>query len=240
MVKNAKKNPAASTQRHLKIAEIRDNTIVLKNGGLRAILKTSSINFNLKSEPEQNAIIYSYQNFLNTLEFPIQIVIRSQKLDIDKYIEDLKVIGEKQQNKLLQRQTFEYAEYIQKLVEYADIMDKEFYCIVPFDPYRVEKKSFIEKILEKFKTADSVAEIKRRHKEFEDLKKGLTQRVNIAKTGLENCGLRTEQLNTQQLIELFYKIYNPLTSRGEKIKDNLQEFSIQSDEDRDNTKKQQR
>src|SRR3989338_9424967 len=118
-----------STQTHLRIAEIRDNVLILKNGGMRAVLRSSSINFNLKSEEEQNAIIYSYQGFLNSLEFPIQILVRSKKLDIDDYIEQVKKLGDKQENKLLQEQTYEYAQYIKRLVEYAEIMEKEFYVI---------------------------------------------------------------------------------------------------------------
>src|SRR3990167_4119128 len=91
-VRQKKNSSAARTQLHLPIAEIKDDIVVLKNGGLRAVLKTSSINFNLKSEEEQNAIIYGYQNFLNSLEFPIQIVIQSRKLDVDKYLENVKEI----------------------------------------------------------------------------------------------------------------------------------------------------
>ncbi|MFC1655399.1 hypothetical protein ACFL3C_00855 [Patescibacteria group bacterium] len=94
-VRQAKKSPAASTQTYLKIAEIRDDTVVLKNGGIRSVLKVSSVNFSLKSEEEQNAIIYSYQGFLNSLEFPIQILIQSKKLDIDNYIDHLSDLGEK-------------------------------------------------------------------------------------------------------------------------------------------------
>nr|MBP9771149.1 hypothetical protein [Candidatus Gracilibacteria bacterium] len=110
-------NQMNSTQAHIRIAEIRENVVVLKNGGMRAVLKTSSINFNLKSEQEQNSIVYAYQSFLNSLEFPIQILIRSKKLDIDDYIDGVKKIGEKQTNKLLQEQTMEYAQYIKRLVE---------------------------------------------------------------------------------------------------------------------------
>ena len=132
-VKGGKRDKKDSTQMHLKIAEIHDDTVVLKNGGLRGILKTSSINLNLKSEAEQNAVIYSYQNFLNTLEFPIQIVVRSKRLDLEAYIEKLKKIGVKQSNPLLQKQTFEYVEYISRLVEYADIMEKKFYVVIPQD-----------------------------------------------------------------------------------------------------------
>src|SRR3989338_5767318 len=110
-VRKSAANAKAATQLHLRIAEIRDSTVVLKNGGLRGVLKISSMNFNLKSEAEQNAIIYSYQSFLNTLEFPIQIVIRSRKLDLDKYLDKLKDIAEKQNNNLLQKQTRDYADY---------------------------------------------------------------------------------------------------------------------------------
>lgn len=218
-----------STQQYLQIAEIRDNVVVLKNGGLRAVFKTSSINFNLKSEVEQNAILYSYQGFLNSLEFPVQIVVRSKKLDIDEYVESLRDMGEKQTNPLLQRQTFEYIDYVQKLVEYADIMEKEFYVIVPYDPYRARKKTIVEKFMGFMKGKDTVADIKQRHREFEELRRGLNQRVNVVKSGLENCGLRVNQLTTQELIELFYKIYNPLTARNEKLTD-INKVNVVTDE----------
>lgn len=218
-VKQKKGSPIASTQVYVPIAEVRDNIIVLKNGGLRAIFRASSINFNLKSEAEQTAIIYSYQHFLNALEFPIQIVIRSRKLEIDSYIENLKKIAEKQQNPLLQRQTFEYADYIQKLIEYANIMEKEFFVVVPYDPYRVEKQNMLEKFFRWMKPGDSLKETRKRYAEYENLKKGLSQRTNIVKSNLENCGIKLEALTTPKLIELFYKIYNPEVSRQEKVKD---------------------
>ena len=208
-----------STQTHLRIGEIRDNVAVLKNGGIRAVLKTSNINFNLKSEEEQNAIIYSYQGFLNSLEFPIQILVKSKKLDIDDYIEQVKNLGEKQENKLLQEQTYEYADYIQRLVEYADIMEKEFYVIVPYDPGRVDNTSKFQSFFQRLAPKDSYSDIKRRNSEFESLMKNLNQRINVVKSGLENCGLIVKQLETIQVIELFYGSYNPKTSRSQKIKD---------------------
>lgn len=214
-----KRQPAASTQRFLKIAEIRDDLVVLKNGGIRAILRTSSINFNLKSEEEQNAIIIGYQSFLNSLEFPLQILIRSKKLDVDNYIEKIKKIGEKQKNPLLQTQTTEYAEYIQKLVEYADIMEKDFFVIVPYDPPRTIGVNFLQRFLQNLNPQDNLANAKKRHTEFEHLAKGINQRVLTAKSGLENCGLKVEQLDTSKLIELFYNTYNPEVSRNEKLKD---------------------
>lgn len=229
-VRGNKQNPRTAAQLYLRIAEIRDNTVVLKNGGLRGVLKVSSMNFNLKSEAEQNAIIYSYQAFLNTLEFPVQIVIRSRKLDLDKYIDTLKGLAEKQTNVLLQRQTRDYIDYIQRLIEYADIMEKEFYVVVPMDPPRAVGKNFIEKFWDHMHPADTVASVTKRHQEFDQLKKNLNQRVTIISSGLENCGLKVEQATTSELIALFYQIYNPLTARNEKIEDTSQ-LNIQTDAD---------
>ncbi|MCX6735035.1 MAG: hypothetical protein NTZ25_03950 [Candidatus Peregrinibacteria bacterium] len=225
-------NQMNSTQAHLRIAEIRENVVVLKNGGMRAVLKTSSINFNLKSEEEQNSIVYAYQSFLNSLEFPIQILIRSKKLDIDNYIDGVKKIGEKQQNKLLQEQTMEYAQYIKRLVEYADIMEKEFYVVIPFDPGRTQSGESTKKFFsffERLAPKDSYADIKQRRSEFNNLKKGLLQRVNVIQAGLENCGLKVDQMDTTSLIELYYESYNPMTSRSQKLKD-LMNTAITTDE----------
>lgn len=218
-VRQKKATSQVSTQLYLPFAEIRDNTVVLKNGGVRAILRTSSINFNLKSEAEQNAIIYSYQAFLNTLEFPIQILLKSKKLDIDSYLETLKGAAKKQQNPLLRQQTVEYAEYIKRLVEYADIMQKDFYVIVPYDPLRSQKTNIFSKMIDHLTPKDSLGKIRQRHKEFHDVKKGLTQRVNLIKAGLTQCGLSVEQLTTQEIIETLYRTYNPSTSRSQKLDD---------------------
>lgn len=225
-VRQKKTSAQTSTQLFLDIAEIKDNAIVLKNGGLRAILQTNSINFNLKSEDEQNSIIFAYQNFLNSVDFPIQIVVQSRKLDVDKYIENVKEIGEKHTNILLKEQTNEYCDYIQKLVEYADIMEKKFFVVVPFDPYRSREKSGFAKFMSSISSGDSIDAIKQRHKEFEELKKGLTERVNAVTGGLEGCNLRVAQLSTPQLIELFYQVYNPSTSRNEKVEE-LDRMAVQ-------------
>lgn len=231
-VKGDKKNKKLSTQLYLKVAEVRDDVAVLKNGGLRAVLKTSSINLNLKSEQEQNAVIYSYQNFLNSLEFPIQIVVRSKKLDLEQYIEKLKKIGVKQSNPLLQKQTFEYIEYVSRLVEYADIMEKQFYVVIPQDPIGEERRGFLKSFFESIFPGDDVAKIKKRHSQFEELKKRITQRVNTVRAGLESCGLRVDPLTTQELIELFYETYNPLTSRSQRFEPNT-ELALQEDETRE-------
>ncbi|MBU1446072.1 hypothetical protein KKD70_02315 [Patescibacteria group bacterium] len=229
-VKTAKKSPMASTQMYMKIAEIRDDTVVLKNGGIRALLKVSSINFNLKSEEEQNAITYSYQGFLNSIEFPFQIVVRSKKLDIDNYIDILNDLATKQTNDLLQKQTYEYMDYIQRLVEYADIMEKQFYVVVPYDPFRSKKSTIIQRFFQNMNPKDTLTELKKRHSEFAQLKKALSQRTNIVKSGLEGCGLHVDQLKTQELIELFYESYNPLSSRTQKI-ENLDDIKLKMDSD---------
>jgi type IV secretory pathway VirB4 component len=225
-VKQKKTSTQNSTQLFLDIAEIKDNVVILKNGGVRAILQTSSINFNLKSEEEQNSIIYAYQNFLNSLDFPIQVVVQSRKLDVDKYIENVREIGDQHQNILLKEQTYEYCDYIQKLVEYADIMEKKFYVVVPYDPYRNRQQSGFAKFMGSISSGDSVDAIKRRHKEFEEMNKNLTERLNAVTAGLEGCNLRVAQLSTPQLIELFYDIYNPITSRNEKI-ENIDKLAVQ-------------
>lgn len=228
-VKGGKKDKKESTQMHLKVAEIHDDTVVLKNGGLRSILKTSSINLNLKSEEEQNAVIYSYQNFLNTLEFPIQIVVRSKRLDLEHYIEKLKKMGVKQGNPLLQRQTFEYVEYISRLVEYADIMEKQFYVVIPQDPFGQEHRGFLKSFMENIFPQDTVTKIQQRQKQFDELKKRLAQRTNTVRAGLEGCGLRVQEMNTEELIELFYETYNPLTSRSQKVEPD-DELALEQDE----------
>lgn len=133
-VKTAKKNtPDGSTQRHLPFSQIRENVILLKDSSARVVLRCSTINFLLKSEEEQDAIIISFQRFLNTLDFPVQIMVRSNKLDIEGYLEKLKEKAVNQKNPLLQNQTYEYIEYLKKLVEVAQIMKKEFYIVVPYD-----------------------------------------------------------------------------------------------------------
>jgi type IV secretory pathway VirB4 component len=220
-----KKAGLAPTQLFLPISEIRDSITVLKNGGLRAVLQVSSINFNLKSEDEQHALVYSYQSFLNTLDFPIQIVVRSKKLDIDYYVDSFETIAKNQEKPLLKKLTNEYVEYIKKLVEYADIMEKQFYVVIPYDPIRSRNRGMISVFLETIKPQDTASQIKQRHYEFDSLKKGLNPRLETVQTGLESCGLAVEQLNTPKLVELFYQSFNPLVSRNQKI-ENIEDETL--------------
>jgi len=133
-VKNNKKDhPDNSTQRYLPFSQIRENIIIMKDDSVRLVMKCSTINFLLKNSDEQDSIIISFQRFLNSLSFPIQMLVRSKKLDIDGYLNNLNDKALKQKNPLLQNQTYEYIEYLRKLIEVAQIMKKEFYIIIPFD-----------------------------------------------------------------------------------------------------------
>lgn len=216
-VKRGQKSKLLSTQRYLAFSGVHDDTLILKNGGIRAVLSVSAININLKSEEEQNAIIYSFQGFLNALEFPVQILAQSRKLDIDLYVENLKTKQKGQQNELLKRQMLEYIEYVQKLVEFADIMEKRFYVVIPVDPQRAEKKSLWGKFFDKINPDETLRDVIMRKQEFEVLKKTLDERVNIVQTGLENCRLSTKKLSTEAIIELFYQTYNPEQARNQRL-----------------------
>jgi hypothetical protein len=218
-VRQGSQNQLISTQRYLQFSEVHDETLVLKNGGLRAILEIQSVNFNLKSTAEQEALISSYQGFLNALNFPVQIQIRSRKLDIDAYIADLKNRQGKIDNDLLREQMVGYTDFIQRLVEYSDIMEKKFFVIVPLDPIRSQKRSVWTSFLEYIQPEDTVANIMTRKREFRNLKKELDARVNTVKTALENCGLGVTPLKTEQIIQLFYQAYNPDLARTQKFSD---------------------
>jgi len=216
-VRDGKKNGLVSTQRYLQFSEVHDDTLVLKNGGLRAVLQVSSMNFNLKSEAEQKAIIHSYQSFLNTLNFPVQILVRSRKLDIDQYVGNLEQRHSKIANPLLQQQMGDYIGYISRLVEYSDIMEKKFFVVVPLNPARAQKKGIFASFLDYITPEDSVSKIMQRKREFKSLKKILDSRLQTAKTALENCGLGVSQLKTEEIIELFYQAYNPDKARTQKF-----------------------
>ncbi len=223
--KKLMQNKAASTQRYLQFAGARDNTLILKDGGLRAVLEVSSINFNLKSEEEQNAIISSYQQFLNALTFPVQLLVRSRKLDIDTYLADMRGRMKNIENQLLKDQMAEYIEYVQKLVEYSDIMEKRFFIVVPVDPPRAQKKTLISKFMSYVNPDDTVLNILKRRGEFKGLKKQLDTRLEVVLTAIGNCGLKVEPLKTAEIIELFYQVYNPQLARNQKLGD-IEELSI--------------
>lgn len=215
-VKTTKKeHPDNSTQRYLPFSWIRENIILMKDWSARIILKTSTINFLLKNTDEQDSIIISFQRFLNSLDFPIQILIRSNKLDIDSYLNTLWDKALKQKNSLLQNQTYEYIEYLKKLIEVAQIMKKDFYVVIPFDDKEnksVKDDSFLWTFSNFWKSinpASDILEVRSQIKNFSKLKKWLTTRVNSIKTWLENIWIKWEALEKWDLIKFLMEYYNP-------------------------------
>ena len=227
------KQPIVSTQDFLNFSEIHEGVVVTKSGELRSILLASSINFSLKSEQEQTAIIYAYQSFLNSLSFPIQIMMQSRKLDLTKYIAKLKLTAQTQSNELLRSQTNDYISYIERLIKVANIMDKKFFVVVSYMPpvtNQVSKPGFFGK-----KNADSGPKIT--PAQFEKYKQELSQRIQVIQSGLGSIGVRTAPLNTQQIVELLYGIYNPEEAAKEKLIDfnHLNSDVVESEVEQDET-----
>lgn len=207
------KGKPVSTQEHLRIAEIRDGILILTNGELRQVVLVSSVNFALKSEDEQNAIVFQYQNFLNSLSFPIQIVMQSRRLDLAPYLGKLAERLESEQNELIRLQIADYIEFIKRLLSVANIMDKNFFVVVPFSPPVTKKGGMMSQIFGSPKRQQP----KIPADQFAQYKQALGQRVNVITSGLASVGLRSAVLTTQQLVELFYATYNPEEATKERL-----------------------
>ncbi len=205
-----------STQRLQPIAEIKEDCVVLKDGTLRAVLLVSSINFSLKSEDEQNAIIAAYVNFLNAIDFPLQILIQSRKLNISAYLGKLEQKEKEQTNELLKLQIAEYRQYVGELVELGEIMTKRFYLVIPHNPLSDKQKGWFRRLLEVFKAAGAVRLSRER---FEARRRELLQRVDHVVSALGSIGLKAVPVDTQGLIELYYNTYNPGVSERQKLVD---------------------
>lgn len=197
-----------TTQDFVPIQEIRDGIIVLKNGGMRSIVLASSLNFALKSQDEQQSILMQFQNFLNSLDFSIQIFIQSKKLDIRPYVALLEERYKDQVSELMKIQVREYIEFIKTFVENTNIMSKSFFVVVPYDPIPANlSNNPISRMLpgknrgkSEQDTADS---------QFKEYRSQLEQRVAVIEQGLVRCGIRTAELGTEEVVELYYKLFNP-------------------------------
>jgi len=203
------KKGKASTQKYLPFAEIKNDVVLMKDGTLRSVLLVSSVNFALKSEQEQEALIIGYVQFLNSFDFPMQIVIQSRRLRIEEYLDNLKAIEKKQNNELLRIQTGEYRRYVGELVALGDIMTKRFYLVVPYHPLADINKNFISKI---FELINPVSAIRLSDDKFLKRKLELMKRVEHVLAALNSMGLSAVPLNTAALIELYYNAYNPKIS----------------------------
>jgi hypothetical protein len=197
-----------STQQFVPIQEVRDGILILKDGGMRAILLASSLNFSLKSEDEKNAIIFQFQDFINSLDFSVQIVIQSRKLDIRPYISLLEEQEKKQINDLMKIQTKEYIEFIKSFTESTNIMTKNFFIVIPYSPTSLSASKIpgigglFGNKTQKEKTAASEAS-------FEENRTQLEERLSVVEQGLIRTGIRVARLGTEEAIELFYKAFNP-------------------------------
>ena len=214
--KLAGNKPKASTQQYLDIAEIRDNLVILRDGTVRATLLVSSINFALKGEDEQNALIQAYIGFLNSLDFPLQIVIQSRYLNIDRYLEKLNNLEKEQTNELLRMQIADYKDFLQELLDLGKIMTKKFYVVVPVMGLKKAKKKFWERLTESFQPAVSVTMSRKRFVRFQE---EVGERVDFVSGSLGSMGMKALQLDTQSLIELYYNTYNPEIVDAQKLVD---------------------
>lgn len=202
-----------SAQKYLEISEIKDGIVIMKNGGMRAVLMVSSINFALKSIDEQDAIVYHYQSFLNSLDFSVQIVVNSRQLNLDNYLQILKDQEKKQLNELLRVQISSYIEYIQGLVKMANIVSKTFYVVIPFSS--AESAGGAMKAI----MGGGSSKLLTNRATFEKYKDQLFQRVDHVIENLSGTGLHMTLLNTQELIELYYNLYNPEISEKKGLAD---------------------
>lgn len=210
---------AKSAQDFLPIEAIKDGIIVLGGGeGLRAVVMVSSLNFALKSGEEQDATIFQYQNFLNSLDFSIQFVVQSRRLNIVPYLDALRALEKGETNELLKIQIGEYTEFIKSFVELTNIVSKSFYVIVPFSPTIAERTgimSFLGPLMGSRKSNLGKSTL---DETFSEYKNQLLQRVDAVTVGLRRMGLRTALLNTEEVTELFYSLYNPGEAERKKAK----------------------
>lgn len=216
--KPAAKNPN-STQSTLQLSEIRDSMVIMIDGSYRTVVACKSINFDLMSDREREGVEYSYQNFLNSLNFPIQILVRSQKVDIEPYIDKLVNIRRSQDNMLLGVLMDDYVNFIDALADEANIMEKSFYITIPYFPMGdaanlVEQgKGFFGKLFAR--NTNTVTHID--SAAYQKAKDEMKNRVDSVTAGLFQIGIQSVQLDTRALSELYYNYYNPDTAVRQPI-----------------------
>jgi len=197
---------------------------VTKKGQFCQVVMVNSVNFGLKSEEEQNAIIAQYQNFLNALSFPIQIVVHSKRLDLSNYVKELEGRIAQEANELIRFQIQEYVDFIQKLISVANIMDKKFFIVVPHAvaPSEQSKNGFFGSLF-----GGSHVHLKVPLKKFLTIKEALGEKSNTVISALSSIGISSQVLSTKQLIELFYRTYNPSEAMQEKLGDEIEPIGVE-------------
>ncbi|MEK7642413.1 MAG: hypothetical protein AAB392_01320 [Patescibacteria group bacterium] len=192
-----------ATQDFVPIDDVRDGLVMLKEGGMRGILMASSINFSLKSDDERQAILLQFQDFLNSLDFSLQIVVQSRRLDIRPYIALLEEQHKNQTNDLMKIQIEQYVTFVKNFTDATSIMTKNFFIVVPYDAASMPSASSLPFGLGGKQSKEQKEE------DFEEKRSQLEQRMAVVEQGLSRCGIRVERLGTDEVVELFYKIFNP-------------------------------
>ncbi len=217
-----------STQNTLQIAEIRDGIVIMNDGSFRSVVMVKSVNFDLMSPQEQEALEYSYQGFLNSLYFPVQIFLRSSRVDLGPYIAKLDKIRSEHDNMLLAYLMEDYINYISNLSQQTSIMDKMFYVVIPYFPHTevqkaiTQSKNFFSGLGQMFNSKEQHVTIN--EADLEAAKTELRNRVQSIMSGLMQCGVQGLPLDTQELIELYYDTYNPDTATRQQLK-NFEDMS---------------
>jgi type IV secretory pathway VirB4 component len=195
---------AGKTQEFVPVKEIRNGVVIMKDGGYRGVLICSAINFGLKSADEQHAITLGFQNFLNTLDFSIQIVINSRRMDLRPYLAILEEKTPEQKSELMRIQLREYIEFIRSFSEQTNIMTKSFYVVVSYAPHvsTASAVSFLRRDSAAIKNAATESS-------FEESAAQLEQRLSLVTAGLAGTGVRAVPLGTEETIELLYRSFNP-------------------------------
>ena len=212
------KNPN-STQSTLQLSELRDGLVIMVDGSFRAVIACQSINFDLMSDKEREGVEYSYQNFLNSLTFPVQILVRSQRVDIGPYVDKLIATRRAQDNMLLGVLMDDYIGFIDALAQDANIMEKSFYITVPYFPLGdaanlVEQgKGFFGKLFARPQNTITKIDTAAYQKAKDEIK----NRIDVVTSGLFQIGVHSKQLNTKELGELYYNFYNPDTAVNQPL-----------------------
>ena len=217
---NKKQSGPISTQNTLLFSEMRENMIIMSDGSFRAVIECESINFDLMSSREREGIEFSYQNFINSLYFPIQILVRSRRVDIGPYLDRLADIRRNQDNMLLNILMDDYMDFIDVLAQEANIMDKSFYVVVPYYPAGEENafKQQTKGLFSSFFSGKKEATVTKIDQvTYTKAKDEIKNRIDSVMSGLFQIGVKSWQLNTRQLGELFYTSYNPDTSSRESL-----------------------
>ncbi len=209
-----------STQNSLIISEIKDGIVVMRDGSIRGVIRGSAINFDLMSAAEQNSVEFAYQGFLNSLHFTVQIVIKSQKIDLDPYIEKLEARRTDQANELLGNLMEDYIANIKSLVEEVNIMDKQFFIVVPyFPPVNMKAENRLSLVSGLKAAFESTPVITVSEQDFKEYQQELSNRMALVSSGLSQMGVQAKPLDTQELIDLYYSWYNPDVASNQKLID---------------------